>query len=264
MTAPSVVAIPVSTPAPGMQVTVTANDVAASTYTLWRQDGLGRRTVIRGALGAVILSAAFVVDLEHPFGEPLQYVAATYDSVGTLIAESSLTSPYTAASTGTWISNPLAPTSAVNVEVTEWPDWTKPVDGAFIPIIGSSDQVVVYGTRSSGSGSLQIHTRTSNERDDLRAVLGSTAIVLVRASSSWDVGVLNLGVPTYRERRLGLADNPARLFTLDVVRAAPLDISIAPVLHTYEELSSYGYLYSTLSAHVGLTYLQLAQQPAGL
>jgi hypothetical protein len=261
---PTLVATPVNTPAPAMQVVVTSNDVTAATYTLWRQDSLGRGTFVRGAVNAVIVGAAFVLDIEHPFDETIQYACQTFTAAGDLIGQSALTSAYTATGYRTWMADPLTPSSAVNIEVVEWPDWSKPVDAAYIPIIGSPDATVVYGTRTSGNGQLVLHARTAAERDGLRGLLAGSGTILVRASSAWDIGVISIGVPTYTEKRLGLAANPARLMSLEVIKVSPVDLTLAPILHTYAELAGYGYTYATLSGHVGLTYLQLAQNPAGL
>jgi hypothetical protein len=257
-TAPTVAVLALSSPSPGVQITVSAMDAGANTVVVYRTDSAGK-TIVRGAANSLVAGPFTCDDFEAPIGELLSYTAVTF-TVGQVQSDESPAALLTLVSTSTWLSDPLVPTTAVSVTVGEFPDRTRDIDASILRPIGSDAGIIVAGVRGKGSGVLTLVTLALDRLNALRAVLTSTPIILLRSPYvSWDIGTQFLGVQGIVERRIGPMAEPARYVALDVSyvkRPAP---AIGGPLHTWDELKSKGYTWNALAA-ADLTWLQLAQR----
>jgi len=257
-TAPTVTATPLATPSPGVQLVVSGVDASAATVTIWRSDSAGKN-IVRGASNVLIAGSFTVDDFEAPIGELLTYTAVTFDVFGVSSDESTGTT-ITLSSTGTWLSDPLTPSTAVQVTIADFPEVSRIIDAEMLTPVGATAPIMIAGVRSKGAGSLTLATTTLLALQSLRTVIDDSPVILLRVSvTDWDIAAQHYGVQNVTERRIGKLAEPTRLMTLDVTAVQRPSPDIAGPLHTWSEVLSKGLSWKGI-ADADLTWLQLAQR----
>jgi hypothetical protein len=246
-----------SSPSPGVQVTVTLPAAGAINVTVFRSSSSGT-VIVRGASHTTIAGSFTVADFEAPIGEVLSYTAVTFD-LADVQSDESGPATITLASATAWLSDPLDPASATTIRIKALPEREYSLDFALMSPIGSDSPVQVSGVRQRGAFKLSLVTLSAAERTALRTLFLRAPVVLLRAPvAAWDLGSEFLGVGAVTERRVGLLAEQSRVTDLDctyVQRPAP---ELAAPLHTYAEMTATGLTYRQIR-DTGRTYLQLVQ-----
>lgn len=201
MTNPTVtVTAKTDAPCPRVEITVTNLSTGTTIYNIWRTSD-GVRTVVRGARNRSTVGSDALIDYESPLGRPV-----TYDiEVVSGVTATSPTTPGTTTVTSStwWIQDPLAPSSAIPLAVSQQDTAIPTLTAAavkalayaadinIIPILGSSLPVALMGTRQVASGvDFSMFTRAAEATTTLRNLIQQTPLLLVRTN-----GVRNDGVP---------------------------------------------------------------------
>lgn len=226
-------------PTPRVEITVPTWGGTVVTTTVERI-AEGTRSVVRGALRELSPGGFFVVDYEAPIGVPLQYQATGYNSAGVPVVmtpESQTVTLTAAAPLNVWIHDPLSPLTAINLtlEAASGKSLTYAMDSAVLAPMGSSYPVAVSGTRRIASSvTVSVATYTNDQADDLRSVLLSAAVLVVRPADNNRLPLLSyLSAAQVVEGPI-MGGVRRWEITGDTVRPPSADIAV-PV-HTWEEV----------------------------
>ena len=168
-----------------------------------------------------------VTDYETPNGQATLYRArATYLSSGLPITGSWTTSASISwASDLTWLKAPTDPTLNMTLCMSARMPYRRNRRSGVFQVLGRAAPVVVSDVRSSRSGSLIVETDTTDEADDLVALLDGSPIVLVQFPPEFDIDDKYIAVLSDEELfRSMVAGNVWREWSIEYVEVnAPAD-----------------------------------------
>jgi len=234
----------------------------AVTFTLERTSPSGTTVAVRGAVDAHLEGDPTLVrDWEVPFGVPLQYRVTFYNANGTVVGVGA-TATYTHNYTGcqAWVVDMARPTNSLPLTIESFTPLDFEVAAGVVRVLDRRAPVLVTLPAWTPDAELVLLTNTLDERDQLRALLGSGYPFLLRTIPEQGVGNIYLGVTDFKEDRLAtLGVRPWRRFTVDVVQVERPDAGVfAPVPPTtYSQVHALFVDYADLLAQV-VTYDALA------
>lgn len=261
LAAPTLAALALTTPSPGVRLTVTNPAVGSVTYTVRRSSASSEPgTVVRGASKKIIVGAATVADFEVPLGEAVTYEAVTYDALG---EESTPSAPVviTVASGTPWLTDPLNPDAALPVTFDyHAPSRSMPVEQEAMYPLGSARAVVVSGRRALGTYGLSLAACTLADLQALRSLLLGLTVAMIRVPDpTWDVPQDYYALGEVAESRVSqLLRVGGRVFSFPATLTRRPDPSIEAPLWTYADSTATGRTYAQSTA-LGRTYLVRSQ-----
>ncbi|MGW4028258.1 hypothetical protein ACWEFL_02880 [Streptomyces sp. NPDC004838] len=218
-------------------ITLTLRELdAGELLTVWRVTQDGRRTLVRGPGGLIsgvpiTTDLQVVEDYEAPLGVPVHYLIESR-TPGSPLVETRRTATVTLEPGDPeycWLKDPGRPHRNMQIMVGRAPDWTEPITQADHRVRGRTNAVTLSDVRGGPEGDLVLYTQTDDERDRLRLLLSSGAVLL------WQT-VPGRGEPdTYvsvgqvaRPRAGGDAEDPWRVWTLPLRQAdMPVAVGVA-------------------------------------
>jgi hypothetical protein len=194
---------------------------------LYRVTPDGARTLVRGSEGlidrqAITSDLLLVEDHEAPFGVPVYYHIAIYNSSGEVAStRTSAAVTLTLADINTcWLKDPGNPQRNILVMVQRAPDWQRPIEQAAFVVRGRRNKVVLSGRRQGLEGDLAVWTRSDEERAALHLLLDSGNVLLWQASPGLGVADMYVNVAQVTETRVSpLAQEQWRAWTLPLTEA---------------------------------------------
>lgn len=210
-----------------------ANSDGATTISVYRIAPDGSRQAVRTHAGDAVRlpvtgSVAVFTDHEPPLGVDLRYIY-TRHAPGPPIVDFTTGTTAVVVDPPTdpslvWLSDPGQPARSMRLMIQEPPDWQYEAVRAIYRPRGRPDPIVRSTMRHTGEGDLTAYTWTSAEDDQLRFVLETGAVLLLRARPGWGLDHLYISVGSVANPRLvQLGSEPARGWTL------PLTIVSRPV-----------------------------------
>lgn len=219
-------------------VTLTVEAEGMSSVSVFRVTPDGTQAV-RGAIEKEVASTyAVVADYEAPQNAPLSYFARASDGVVT--RDSPVVSPAGSVDRGGDVlfslSNPLA---WLRVQVVAFPEVKTRARRAMVDVVGRADPVAVSDVRMLAAGVMTVATLTEAERQAMNALLAPGAVVAFSPARPTygfaDVWYLSVGDVT-EKRVVRAAEEPSRLWSLDVQRVAPPPADfVGPAFRTWGE-----------------------------
>ena len=274
----AVVAKPDFAPCPRVEITLTDLTPTANTVTVWRTAD-GRRQAVRGFRKRSIISADFIVDYEAPLGRPVSYDVEVLDGIN---AQAAVPQTITALNaTAGCIQDPLVPGGAVpvhgdvdaNGEAYLRGQALKALeyaaDMSIVQILGSPDPVALMGQRMAAGGvDMSMSTRAAQAAADMRRLLQSSPLLLVRPLPEWASALPGLcylaaGTPTELPVTEAWGGSLIRWELKGDLVAAPTMNVLVP-LWTYGDVKAlWGTYQQAQTALSGKTYLDVLKSPAG-
>lgn len=244
---------------PVVGITVTAAD--AETVTVSRVTVDGPEPLVNGRdIG--ISGAAYIEDYTAPFGVPTQYVAVAKDSAGVESSESAPTVPVTVqvyGSTGLWLTDPTLPASAIEVRVADWDERDYDTESSLALPLGGTNPVALLATRQRPAFTLTTTTSRREQRDELKQLLGSSPLLLLRPTPILEEPARYCMVGKVKERRLTIGRYQ---YEIDLTECRPPAIAVkygAPG-RRYMDVVYYYDSYTDPKLE-GRTYLDMAKDP---
>jgi hypothetical protein len=210
----------VATPGQGfvnLQLTTDARNYAD----IYRVVG-SRETLIRSGVRAPLTAGDWVgSDYEVPLGVQVTYRADLFDAANGVAVEDVASAPMVQPPLATgriYLHNVSNPGAILSPQVEEMDAMSRESKATVYDVVGRSAPVVVSATRSSRTGSLQLLTRTLEERDALWALFEATDVLLLRSSPEYGIGNIYLVAQNVSEERVTrLGYYPHRRFTVEWV-----------------------------------------------
>jgi len=238
-----------------VRLDVTGIPAAGATVTINRVSPSGSSAGVRGAVGAPVsgLTTYVVRDWEVPLATTVTYTATVYDSGGASLGAASVTVTVPYAECDAWIVDLARPTNSLVLTVESLAELDYAIPVGLHEVLNRRDPVATPLPARTPSAELVVLTDTLDERDQVRALLGSAYPFLVRTAPDQGIGNLYL-VPTefVEERFLTLGVRPERRFRVDVVQVVRPDPSIYVPLapNTYANVKATYATYTALRAGV--------------
>lgn len=161
-------------PCPRAEVLFTSFAPGTVKVTVYRK-AAGREYPMRGAVLASVAGALTRIDTEIPFGVPVSYRAAQFDSAGIPLGSTDSTT-VTMHVAETWVHNPLDPQGATTVEFRDSAarSIVRATEGNVLYPQGRRVGVLVSGQRRGIEGvDLTVVTDTIEQVDKLQAMFGT-------------------------------------------------------------------------------------------
>lgn len=122
-------------PSPRVEVLISPMPTDARTVSIWRSYG-GVIEAVRGAVNATCSGDFLVTDYEAPLGQAVTYSCQTFDSAGTPSPLSDPSASVTLDVADVWLSDPLAPSTALALPLTRGSGDIAVRVGAFVGSYG--------------------------------------------------------------------------------------------------------------------------------
>ncbi len=269
----------VDAPCPRVGLTVTGLGAgSASLVSVWRTAD-GERLPVRGARRVSLTDSAYLVDWDAPLGRPISYEVEVIS--GPSGASRVTSTSVTVASDTGWLSDPLIPQTAVQIDephvAAGRPTFTANAmsaleyasDTATFRIMGNDRPMVLSGRRSLATGiDLSMMTDALNENEKLRKLLMSSSTLLLRLPAHWQnalPGSVFVSVATVSEQPIehglegaltvwGLSGDTVAAPTIRVLTASFSYGDVALLTTTYQQKQD---------AMAGKTYLDDLKNPLG-
>lgn len=266
-------------PGPNVQVTWQDFDqqTGGDTINVWRTvDGI--RRPVRGCRRINVVGSGFVVDYEVPTGRPVSYDVEVTAGVCAGVVVPTATTTITSAAYG-WLSDPLAPGTAVAVYADVGPNGEPGLDWDAMPsftyksavtkliVAGTSEPVAIVGQRQA-MASVDVHVTTlaTGQSGNLRVLLAQAGTVLFRPLSTWASalpGLLYLAASDVVEQPVNEKMGGQMVaWKVQGDAVAPPGGNVVVPTVTYGSVSGNYATYAAFNAaHSGQTYLQMEQNP---
>lgn len=269
---------PLFDPTPRVEVTLTDLTPTTNSVTIWRTAD-GKRQAVRGFRKRDVVSADAVVDFEVPLGRTVSYEVEVLSGLNAQVIAPIVNTQVNAASGS--IQDPLVPGSSIPVYGEKGPDGKAyirdqalknleyAIESSVIPIMGSSDPVGILGQRMAARGvDMSMSTRAAQAAADMRNLLQSVGLVLVRPLPHWGAalpGLCYMAIGSPKEQPVDEAWG-GTLIRWELVG----DFVAAPTMNVLVPLWSYGdvkALWGTYqqaqTALSGKTYVEVLKRPSG-
>jgi hypothetical protein len=175
----------------GPRVQVEFDELVAGTATVnVYRTADGRTMQVRGGVNLYAVGGASVLDAEVPFGIPVSYQAEQFDTNGLSLGftDSSVIQVDT---TDTWVSQPLSPATAVQVQVrtVSTNSLVRPSPGSIVFTEGATVGRVISGQRTGIQGATIVLSVPTAEADAFDALWGGytvdfPAVICIRTPPS--------------------------------------------------------------------------------
>lgn len=238
----------VDAPVPRVGITVTGLDpVGPSVVTVWRSSAGGKRRKVRGWSSRVVYGSDFTLDYEAPLGR-----LVTYDMqvITGAVVPLRLSDSTTLDVDHGYIQDPLLPLGAVAVSGdrderyftgTAFQELEYAVESSQVAILGSDEPVALTGQRLAASGvSFDMITKAAQEATDLRNLLSTTPLVLVRPLPKFGpLPDLIYTVPSVIEQPVDVSwGGSFTRWNLTGNTVAPPSIQVLVALWTYDQVQA--------------------------
>jgi hypothetical protein len=266
-----------STPSPNVVVTFTDLDPATDVVNVWRTVD-GKRRPVRGARRRSVVGSDFVTDYEAPLNRTISYDLEILSGVCAGVTVTTATTTITSSVSG-WLSDPLAPSSAVPVYGDVGPNGEPGLDfdafGQFeyksavseMVVMGSDEPVALVGQRQAANGiDLNASTFAGTQTTALRSLLKQAGVLLLRPVSGWASGIPGLcylAAPSVLEQSVN-----EKMGGSMVAWKIKGDIVAPPAANATVPTTTYGTVsgnYATyaafVAAHPGQLYLDVIKSP---
>jgi len=242
---------------------VTAIPAGSTTITVSRKGPSGIAANVRGATKASVSGTTFNVhDYEIPLGVTVTYTAEAFNASGTSLGTATVLFTIAYTDCEAWLVDIARPTNSLQIMVESMSELAFPVPAGVHRVLDRRAPVVTALPAWTPTSDLHLLVGSLDERDNVRAVLGTGYPILLRTSPELGVGNMYLAVTGFTEERLvTLGAAPERRFRVDVVQVDRPDPSVyvptapntyANVRNTY---SSYSALKAAVASYQALAYL---------
>jgi len=274
----ALVAKPLFDPTPRVEITITDFTPTTNQVTLWRTAD-GKRKPVRGFRNKEVVAADSTTDFEVPLGRLVSYEVEVTSGLNAQVASTAATVTVDAASGA--IQDPLVPGSSVPVHGTFGPNGQAylrdqamkaleyAMDASVIPILGSPDPVGILGQRMAARGlDMSMSTRAAQAAADMRSLLQSASLVLVRPLPGWAAALpglcyLAVGAPVEMPVDEAWGGELIRWELVGDLVAAP-SMNVLVPLWTYGDVKALWSTYQQAqTALAGKQYVTLLQDPTG-
>jgi hypothetical protein len=274
----TLVARPLFDPTPRVEITVQDFTPTSNRVTLWRTAD-GKRKPVRGFRNREVVAADSITDYEVPLGRLVSYEVEVTSGLNAQVATTAATVTVNAASGA--IQDPLVPGSSVPVHGTFGPGGQAylrdqamksleyAMDASIIPILGSPDPVGILGQRMAARGlDMSMSTRAAQTAADMRNLLQSASLVLVRPLPDWAAALpglcyLVVGAPVEQPVDEAWGGELIRWELVGDLVAAP-SMNVLVPLWTYGDVKQLWSTYQQAqTALAGKKYVTLLQNPTG-
>ena len=246
---------------------VTGIGPAITTLTIERHSPAMVATPVRGAVDVDVSGETefLIRDYELPFNTDVTYYALAYVD-GSLNAADNETFRIDFDECRVWLVDIARPTNSMLVTIEALPALSFEMPSGIHRVLDRPDPILTTQPARAPTGEAVILTDTLDERDRLRAVLGSGYPMLARAVEDLGVGdesgLSYFGITGFVEERIRtLGTAPERRFTAGIVRVARPDPSTfvpeAPVDYIGVETTygTYSEAHSTVHTYDELAYV---------
>lgn len=157
-----------------------------------------------------------VDDYEVPLDTPVYYVASQAAPVG---SEKVTSNTVTVPSRGqSWLKDPGNPSLNMRIPVvTSIESLTRTSKTGVFPIIDRVNPITISTKRGGPVGTLVAHTLTDDQRIDMRDLLAKGSVLLLQTPAAYGFGSEYITVVDVEEKRLGLAMEQSRMWTLPFI-----------------------------------------------
>jgi hypothetical protein len=266
-----------STPSPNVVVTFSDLDPATDVVNVWRTVD-GKRRPVRGARRRSVVGSDFVTDYEAPLNRSISYDLEILSGVCAGVTVTTATTTITSSVSG-WLSDPLAPSSAVPVYGDVGPNGEPGLDfdafGQFeyksevseLIVMGTDEPVALVGQRQAANGiDLNATTLAGTQTTALRSLIKQAGVLLLRPVSGWASGIPGLcylAAPSVLEQSVNEKMGGSMVawkIKGDIV--APPAANAAVPTTTYGTVSgNYATYAAFVAAHPGQLYLDVIKSP---
>jgi hypothetical protein len=242
------------------RLTLAGIPAGSDTFTIERTSPSGHTAGVRGAVDAPVTGTSEIVrDYEAPFDIALTYKATVYDGA-TVVGTVSATFTVTFDECEAWFVDLARPTNSLELVVENLNELDFASAVGVHRILNRRAPVLTTLPAWTPSGELNAITETLEQRDAMRALLGSGYPFLLRTSPDMGIGNIYFGVTDFVEERflaLGWeAQRRFRVACVQVERPNPA-VFVPQAPNTYANVKTSFATYAALKAAVG-TYDELA------
>lgn len=277
--APYITLVQGSTPSPNVQVTWQDFDSQAGgdTINVWRTvDGI--RRPVRGCRRINVVGSGFTVDYEPALGRQVSYDIEILSGVCAGVVVTTATTTLTGSASG-WLSDPLAPATAIPVYADVGPNgepgldfdalatWDYKATVSKLDVMGTSEPVALVGQRQTAAGiDVKVTTLATAQSNALRVLLKQAAVLLFRPLATWASGLPGLAyvvAPDIVESPINEKMGGQMVgWSIKSDTVAPPAAQVVVPTVTYGTVSgNYTTYASFAAAHTGQSYLQVEQSP---
>lgn len=247
-------------------LTVTGVPAGADTFTVTRRAASGGTGAVRGASGApVVIPTTTIRDFEAPLDVALTYTVTVYDGAA-VVGTATATATVAWGECEAWLCDLARPTNSLPLTIESLAELDYQTPTGVHRVLGRRAPVLTSLPAWTPSGELIVLTDTLEERDDVRAILGTGYPVLVRTTPELGIGNAYFGVLEFVEERfLAPGRAPERRFRASVVQVDRPDpaVYVPTPPNTYANVKATYATYAAVKAAVP-TYDRLAYTyPAG-
>ena len=261
-------AVTLEEPKLAARLNVTAIPAAGVTLTIERVGPSGIVAGVRGATGADVEGTTFLArDYELPLDVPLTYTVRVFDAGGAQLQSASASFEIDYAACEAWLVDLARPLNSLQLTVESLIELSFAVPSGIHRVLNRRSPVVTALPASTPSGLLNVLTETLDERDAVRALLGSGYPFLLRTTPEQGIGNAYFALTEFAEERLlTLGVAPERRFRIScqqVERPNPsIYVPLAP--NSYDRVKAAYATYAALAADVA-SYDELAYTyPSGI
>ncbi|MEA5453306.1 hypothetical protein SPF06_01090 [Sinomonas sp. JGH33] len=277
--APYITLVQGTTPSPNVQVTWQDFDQQSGgdTINVWRTvDGV--RRPVRGCRRINVVGSGFTTDYEAALGRSISYDIEILSGVCAGVVVTTATTTITSSASG-WLSDPLAPASAIPVYADvgpngepglDWdalPSWDYKATVTKLDVAGTNEPVVLVGQRQAAANiDVKVTTLATGQSNSLRTILKQAAVLLFRPLVGWASGLPGLGYIVAQDiieapvnEKMG-GQMVGWQIKADTVTPPAAQVVVPTV--TYGTVSGNYATYAAFNAaHSGQTYLAMEQSP---
>jgi hypothetical protein len=246
---------------------VTGIPAGTDTLTINRSSPSGAVAGVRGAVDRAVTGTTFLIrDYELPLDTTVTYTVTCYDGT-TAVGSASAIFSISYGLCEAWLTDLARPTNSLQLTLESMVELTHPVPSGVHRVLDRRSPVVTALIAGTPEAELAVLTETLDERDALRALLGSGYPFLVRTTPSEGIGNMYLAAQEFVEERfLTLGAQPERRFRISCVQVErpnpAIYVPLAP--NTYAIVKTTYATYAALKAGVA-TYDDLAYTyPSGV
>jgi hypothetical protein len=238
---PEVKSVRLDYTAPALTVTITISRTGPS----------GTAATVRNWQDAAAVPGAVIArDFEAPIGVPLTYTATAENAAGAVIDTQTATITVPSAGCGdTWLNDLARVANSMVVAIESLPELEHPVPASVHEIITRRAPIVTSDIAHTPSFELSVLTRSLDERDQARAILGNGVPVLLRTPPEDGIGNLYLSVLGFKEQRIVTGGTiPDRRFVVAGRQVQRPD----PKLYAPIGVATYAHVKATFATYTAL------------
>jgi hypothetical protein len=242
------------------RLSVTGIPAGTDTLTIERRSPSGHVAGVRGAVDATVTGTTYLIrDYELPFDLAVTYTVTCYDG-STVVGTASAIFSISYGKCEAWLTDLARPTNSLPVTIESINELASTVPSGVHRVLDRRAPVVTALIAWTPATQLVFLTDTLDERDQVRALLGSGYPFLLRTTPEQGIGNAYLALTEFVEERfLTLGERPERRFrvaSVIVERPDPaIYVPLAP--NTYDRVKATYATYAALKAAVA-TYDDLA------